>query len=262
MKFPPQHKGIDLNCYVGSDWAGDPDSRKSTSGASLFVSVLTHPKFLGWRFLKRLFLMILIRFRYDLLNLLLCFVYGLVLRLWFWYGFSYDFDMVSVMILDVGQTCDLKPTRRNHVQNIPKSYQNHIKIGVSKPYQNHIKTTKTFDKSTKNLSLGCFCFFKPTRWNHIKTVSKSYQNRIKIESKSNQNRIKIVSKPYQNHIEIITPNSKHIKFISSNRIQNHIKIVKKIFPEFSILEGFRSHKGASRTQQSVGLNFMLLVVVV
>jgi hypothetical protein len=38
VKYPPQHKGIDINCYVGSDWAGDPDSRKSTSGASLFVS--------------------------------------------------------------------------------------------------------------------------------------------------------------------------------------------------------------------------------
>jgi len=83
----------------------------------------------------------------------------------------YDFDMVSVMIFDVGQTCDLKPTHRNH----------------------------------------------------IKTVSKSYQNRNKT------------------HIEIITPNSKHIKFISSNRIQNHIKVVKKIFPEFSILEGFRAY---------------------
>jgi len=73
--------------------------------------------------------------------------------------------MVSVMILDVGQTCDLKPTHPNHIQNIPKSYQHHIKI-VSKAYQNrikiiskHIKTTKTFDKSTKNQSLGCFCFF-------------------------------------------------------------------------------------------------------
>ena len=128
--------------------------------------------------------------------------------------------MVSVMILDVGQTCDLKPTHRNHIQNIPKSYQNHIKIvskpchnrikSVSKSYQNHIKTTKTFDKSTKkpvqnhknprNIdqkpipALFLFLFLKPTRWNHIKTVSKSYQNRIKIVSKSYQNHIKIISK--------------------------------------------------------------------
>jgi hypothetical protein len=56
---------------------------------------------------------------------------------------------------------------------------------------------------------------KPSHWNHIKTVSKSYQNRIKIVTKT--------------HIEIITPNSKHIKFISSNRIQKHIKIVKTNF---------------------------------
>jgi hypothetical protein len=37
VKLPPQHKGININCYVGSYWAGDPDSRKSTSGVSLFV---------------------------------------------------------------------------------------------------------------------------------------------------------------------------------------------------------------------------------
>ena len=108
---------------------------------------LTHPKSLGWRFLKIVFLMILIRFRYDLL---LWFVYGLVLLLWFWYGFSYDFDMISVMILDVGQTCDLKPTHRNHIQNIPKSYQNHIKI-VSKPYQNRIKIVSKSYQNHKNL---------------------------------------------------------------------------------------------------------------
>jgi len=84
--------------------------------------------------------------------------------------------MVSVMILDVGQNCDLKPT-------YPKSYQNHIKI-VSKPYQNRIKTVskswenhrgkKNIKKSTKNLSLSFFWFLylKPTHWNHIKIVSK------------------------------------------------------------------------------------------
>ena len=86
------------------------------------------------------------------------------------------------------------------------------------------------------MSLGCFCFFF---WSQLAgTISKPYQNHIKI-----------VSKSYQNHIEIITPNSKHIKFISSNRIQNHIKIVKNIFPEFSILEGFRCHKAIPNTYQ-------------
>ena len=37
VKLSTQHKGIDINCFVVSDWAGDPDSRKSTSGVSLFV---------------------------------------------------------------------------------------------------------------------------------------------------------------------------------------------------------------------------------
>ena len=136
---------------------------------------------------------------------------------------------------------------KNRIKIIPKPYQNRIK-NVSKSCQNRIKTrSKSYQnhKNSRNIdqkpipALFLFLFWKPTRWNHIKTLSKSYQNRIKIVSKLYQNRIKIVSKPYQNHIEIITPNSKHIKFISSNRIQNHIKIVKKIFPEFSILEGFR-----------------------
>ena len=133
---------------------------------------------------------------------------------------------------------------KNRIKIIPKPYQNRIK-SVSKSYQNRIKTrsksyTKTIkilETSTKNLSLRCFCFFFGSQL--AGTISKPYQNHIKIVLKSYQNRIKIVSKPYQNHIEIITPNSKHIKFISSNRIQNHIKIVKNIFPEFSILEGFR-----------------------
>ena len=159
----------------------------------------------------------------------------------------YDFDMVSVMILIWFQLWFLMWVKlviwsqpigtiskifQNRIKTISKSYQNRIKI-VSKsyPYQNH---KNLLDKSTKNLSLGCFCFFFEAN------SLEPYQNRIKIISKSYQNRIKIVSKPYQNHIEIITPNSKHIKFISSNRIQNHIKIVKQNL-EFSILEGFRSH---------------------
>ena len=142
----------------------------------------------------------------------------------------------------------LKPTHWNHIKTGSKSYQNRIKIVsktyqnrvkiASKPDQNHTKTIKILETSTKNLSLRCFCFFFGSQL--AGTISKPYQNHIKIVLKSYQNRIKIVSKPY---IKIIlkssSPNSKHIKFISSNRIQNHIKIVKKIFPEFSILEGFR-----------------------
>ena len=108
--------------------------------------------------------------------------------------------MVSVMILDVGQTCDLKPTHRNNIQNIAKSYQNHIKI-VSKPYQNRIKSVSKSYQNHKNLrqidqkpvpGLFLFLFLKPTHWNHIKIISKSYQYRIKI-----------VSKPYQNHTKTL-----------------------------------------------------------
>ena len=205
----------------------------------------------------------------------------------------YDFDMVSVMILIWFQLWFLMWVKlviwsqpigtisKKYSKIVSKPYQNRIKI-KSKPNQNQIKTTKTCKKSTKNLSLGCLCFFfwsqltgttsKPYQ-NHIKIVSKSYQNHIKIIPKpyrnhkntwkldqkpvpglflflclkpTHWNHIKTVSKSYQNrnktHIEIITPSSKHIKFISSNRIQNHIKIVKNIFPEFSILEGFRAYK--------------------
>jgi hypothetical protein len=40
-----------------------------------------------------------------------------------------------------------------------------------------------------------------------------------------------------------TLNSKRIKFISSNRIKNHIKIEKKLHPDFGILKGFRGNNG-------------------
>ena len=137
----------------------------------------------------------------------------------------------------------LKPTHWNHIKTGSKSYQNRIKI-VSKAYQKRIKTRSKSYHNHKTSSKH-----RPKTYPCAVSVSffeanslEPYQNRIKIISKSYQNRIKIVSKPYQNHIEIITPNSKHIKIILSNRIQNHIKIVKKIFPEFSILEGFRSAK--------------------
>ena len=37
VKLSTQRKGIYMNCFVDSDWAGDPDSRKSTSEVSLLV---------------------------------------------------------------------------------------------------------------------------------------------------------------------------------------------------------------------------------
>jgi uncharacterized protein YsxB (DUF464 family) len=100
----------------------------------------------------------------------------------------------------------LKPTHWNHIKTGSKSYQNRIKI-VSKAYQNRTQIASKPDQNhTKTIkyprnidqkpipALFLFLFLKPTRWNHIKTVSKSYQNRIKIVSKSYQNHIKIISK--------------------------------------------------------------------
>ena len=43
VKLQPQHKGIDINCYVDNDWAGDPDSRASTSGV-LGANITAHSR--------------------------------------------------------------------------------------------------------------------------------------------------------------------------------------------------------------------------
>ena len=154
--------------------------------------------------------------------------------------------MVSVMILDVGQTCDLKPIHRNHIQNIPKSYQNHIKI-VSKPYpyQKRIKiVSKSYQKPQKpstNSPKTCpwavsVSFFEANSLepyqNHIKIVSKSYQNHKnlrQIDQKpvpglflflflkpTHWNHTKAGSKSYQNRIKIV-----------SKTYQNRIKIISK-----------------------------------
>ena len=111
-----------------------------------------------------------------------------------WYGFRYDFDMVSVVILDVGPNCALKPTQRNHIQNPiktrSKSYQNHINR-VSKPYQNRIKIiSKSYHNNIKIISqpqkrsknrpkTSCWVVsvFFCSQLN--RTISKSYQNHIK-----------------------------------------------------------------------------------
>ena len=130
----------------------------------------------------------------------------------------YDFDMVSVMILIWFQLCFLMWVKLvmwsqpigTISKKYSKSYQNHIKI-VSKSYQNQIKT----QKPAKNRPKTC-------PW----AVSVSLFEANSLEPY--QNRINSISNRNKTHIEIITPNSKHIKFISSNRIQNHIKIVKKI----------------------------------
>ena len=79
--------------------------------------------------------------------------------------------MVSVMILDVGQNCDLKPTHWNHIQNRintkSESYQNHVK-SVSKSYQNRIKIINNYKKPREidqKAVPGLFLcpFLKPTR---------------------------------------------------------------------------------------------------
>ena len=156
------------------------------------------------------------------------------------------------MILDVGQTCDLKPTHRNHIKIVSKSCQNRIKI-ISNP-----------QKPVPGLFL-CL-FLKPTHWKHIKTVSTSYQNRIKIVSKTiskpqkpSRNRPKgcpravsvsfletnpsgtlkkalrsqTISKPYQNHIQNIPK-----PYLNHN--PNHIK---------NITKPYRNHKPKFKTYQ-------------
>ena len=47
LQLSPQNKAIDINIYVDSDWAGCPESRRSTSGVSLFVlgaNILSHSR--------------------------------------------------------------------------------------------------------------------------------------------------------------------------------------------------------------------------
>ena len=51
VKLPPPHKRVptctDINCYVDSDWAGNPGSRKSNSGVLFFVlgtSITAHSR--------------------------------------------------------------------------------------------------------------------------------------------------------------------------------------------------------------------------
>ena len=47
LSLSPQHKAIDINIYVDSDWAGCHDTRRSTSGVSLFVlgaNILSHSR--------------------------------------------------------------------------------------------------------------------------------------------------------------------------------------------------------------------------
>ena len=154
---------------------------------TIWLLGLTHPKSLGWRFLKIYFFN-----DFDTFSDMIC-CYDLFMA-WFC---CYDFDMVSVMILIWFQlwflmwvqTCDLKPTHRNHIQNIPKSYQNHIKT-VSKSYQKRIKIISKPQKPSTNRPKTCPC-----------AVSVSFSEANSLEPY--QNHIKIVSKSYQNHIKII-----------------------------------------------------------
>ena len=47
LSLSPQHKALDVNIFVDSDWAGCHDTRRSTSGVSLFVlgaNILSHSR--------------------------------------------------------------------------------------------------------------------------------------------------------------------------------------------------------------------------
>jgi hypothetical protein len=119
--------------------------------------------------------------------------------------------MDSDMFLDAGQNCDVDGVSFAHVvscapdwlalgweMRIPQwlglnlGKHNFTLTIVSKQYQNHIKTTKTIEKLTKSMSVVFYVSFfganPPEPYqnhiNHIKIVSKSYQNRIKTISKS------------------------------------------------------------------------------
>jgi hypothetical protein len=124
--------------------------------------------------------------------------------------------MVSVMVLDVGQNCGLKPTHRNHIQTriktISRSYQNRIE---SNPYQDHIKIISKPQKPSRNRPKGCpgavsASFLEANPWGTLirRSVLKPYQNHIKIISKTfqnhnpnhNPNHIKNITKPYRNQI--------------------------------------------------------------
>ena len=125
--------------------------------------------------------------------------------------------MVSVLILDVGQNRDLKPTHRNHIQIVSKSYQNCIKI-ISKP-----------QKQSRHRPKGC-----------PGTVSVSFLEANPSGTLKKALRSQTLSKPCKNHIQnILKPYLNNMpypnRFISSNRIKNHIKIGKKK-TELDILE--------------------------
>ena len=171
---------------------------------------LTHPKSLGWRFLK-------IFFDFDTFQIwfvvMICLWLGFAVviliwfQLWFWYGFSYDSWCGSNLWFEANPSEPypkyskiVSKPYQNRIKTVSKSYQKRIKI-VSKSYQNHKNLRQIDQKPVPGLFL--FLFLKPTHWNHTKIISKSYQNRIKI-----------VSKPYQNHTKTIKTIEKSTKNMS------------------------------------------------
>ena len=101
----------------------------------------------------------------------------------------YDFDTVSVMFFDVGQTCDLKPTHRNHIQKI---FKTRIKT-IAKSYQNQNKIKSKPQKTAKNRPKTCPWAVSVSLFEA--NSLEPHQNGIKIISKTYQNRIKIIPKP-------------------------------------------------------------------
>lgn len=124
--------------------------------------------------------MILIWFRYDFALMICC---GLVLQVWFvklWFWSFYYF----VCFFWANFAAFFEHVLNTYQIHISESYQHHIEI-VSKRNDNHIKIfITTFQKWTKNMSRGCFCFFFPSQPSGNPKKTAAFPNHIEIMSKA------------------------------------------------------------------------------
>ena len=126
-------------------------------------------------------------------------------QIWSWYGFSFD------------SWCGSKPWFE---ANPSEPYPSCIKT-ISKSYQNCIKIISKPQKQSRHRPKGC-----------PGTVSVSFLEANPSGTLKKALRSQTLSKPCKNHIQnILKPYLNNMpypnRFISSNRIKNHIKIGKK-----------------------------------